>query len=89
MNSELKDKTAKGVSWGFVDNFLNYGIVAIANVVLARLLTPSDFGVIGMTTIFITLSTSLVDSGFTGALAEEGKILAADVGAVDDLNLLY
>ena len=87
MNSELKDKTAKGVSWGFVDNFLNYGIVAIANVVLARLLTPSDFGVIGMTTIFITLSTSLVDSGFTGALTRKKEVDDSDLSTVFHFNL--
>lgn len=86
MSSELKEKTAKGVSWGFVDNFLNYGIVAVANIVLANLLTPSDFGIIGMTALFITLSTSLVDSGFTGALTRKKEVNDADLSTVFYFN---
>ena len=86
MSSELKEKTAKGVSWGFVDNFLNYGIVAVANIVLANLLTPSDFGIIGMTALFITLSTSLVDSGFTGALTRKKEVDDADLSTVFYFN---
>lgn len=87
MSSELKERTAKGVSWGFIDNFLNYGIVAMANIVLARLLSPSDFGLIGMTAIFITLSTSLVDSGFSGALTRKKEINEHDKSTVFYFNL--
>ena len=75
MNVEnLKEKTAKGVEWGFIDNLGGTGILAVVNLVLARLLTPQEFGIVGMTSIFITLSTSLVDSGFTGALTRKATV---------------
>ena len=55
MEDSLKEKTARGVKWGFIDNLGGTGILAIANLVLARLLSPQEFGIVGMTTIFITL----------------------------------
>ncbi|HIZ85470.1 MAG TPA: lipopolysaccharide biosynthesis protein [Candidatus Coprenecus stercoravium] len=87
MAEDLKSKTAKGVGWGFVENILGSGITALANIVLARILSPSDFGIISMTTIFITLSTSLVDSGFTGALTRKKEVSGADLNTVFYFNL--
>ena len=43
MSENLKAKTAKGVGWGFAENILGSGILAVANIVLARILSPSDF----------------------------------------------
>lgn len=88
MSESLKAKTAKGVGWGFAENILGSGILALANIVLARILSPSDFGIIGMTTIFLTLSTSLVDSGFTGALTRKKDVCNADLNTVFYFNLL-
>ena len=87
MSENLKAKTAKGVGWGFADNILGLGITAVANIILARILSPADFGIIGMTAIFITLSTSLVDSGFTGALTRKKDTVKADFDTVFYFNL--
>ena len=87
MSENLKAKTAKGVGWGFADNILGLGITAAANIILARILSPSDFGIIGMTAIFMTLSTSLVDSGFTGALTRKKDTVKADFDTVFYFNL--
>jgi hypothetical protein len=38
MGSELKDKTAKGIGWGFIDNLSNTGIMAVVNIILANIL---------------------------------------------------
>lgn len=84
----LKEKTAKGVEWGFIDNLGGTGILAVVNLVLARLLTPQEFGIVGMTSIFITLSTSLVDSGFTGALTRKKTVDEKDLNTVFYFNLL-
>lgn len=88
MGGSLRDKTAKGISWGFIDNILSSGITAAATIVLARLLTDRDFGIIGMTSIFITLSTSLVDSGFHGALVRKKEATEADKNTVFYFNLV-
>lgn len=87
MSESLKSKTAKGISWGFADNILSSGITALANIVLARILMPEDFGIIAMTTIFMTLSTSLVDSGFTGALTRKKSVCREDFDTVFYFNL--
>lgn len=87
MSENLKAKTAKGVGWGFADNILGLGITAAANIILARILSPADFGIIGMTAIFMTLSTSLVDSGFTGALTRKKDAVKADFDTVFYFNL--
>ena len=51
--SELKQKTVKGVSWSIVDNISNQGITFLVGLVLARLLTPDEYGLIGIISIFI------------------------------------
>ena len=72
MGESLKAKTAKGVGWGFAENILGSGILAVANIVLARILSPSDF----------------VDSGFTGALTRKKEVSNADLNTVFYFNLL-
>ena len=74
----LRDRTIKGVGWSFAGNVISYGITFIVGIVLARLLTPDEYGLIGIVTVFITVFNALVDSGFSSALirktdaAEEG-----------------
>jgi len=66
--SKLKEKTISGLFWSFIDNFSNQFINFIVGIILARLLSPVEFGVIGMITIFIALSQIFIDSGFSSAL---------------------
>lgn len=68
MSGTLKEKTVKGVGWSFIDNIAGSGISFLVGIVLARLLSPEEFGVIGMITIFVAISNSIVDSGFSSAL---------------------
>ena len=72
--STLKEKTAKGLGWGFIDNFASTGITAIVSIILARLLSPEEFGLVGMIAIFISLGNSLMDSGFSGALIRRENV---------------
>ena len=67
MAESLKHKTVKGVGWSFVDNIANQGITFLVGLVLARILTPAEYGVMAMVTIFIAISNSIVDSGFSNA----------------------
>jgi len=64
----LKQKTVNGLLWSFIENFSKQGITFIVGIILARLLTPEEFGLIGMITIFIAISTSVINSGFSQAL---------------------
>ena len=63
----LKEKTAKGLLWGGVSNGVQQLLNLIFGIFLARLLTPADYGMVGMLTIFTAIAGTLQDSGFTVA----------------------
>jgi len=86
--SSLKQKTIKGLFWSMGDLIANQGIQFIIQIVLARLLLPEHFGVIGMILVFILISTIIVDSGFSQALIREQKVTQADYSTVFYFNLL-
>jgi O-antigen/teichoic acid export membrane protein len=86
--SSLKQKTVKGLSWSLIDNISNKGITFLVGIVLARLLSPEEFGVIGMITIFISLSYSIVDSGFSNALIRKKNADRIDYNTVFIINFL-
>lgn len=86
--STLKEKTAKGLGWGFVDNFVGTGITAVVSILLARILSPEEFGLVGMIAIFVSLGNSLMDSGFSGALIRKKEASDRDLSTVFYTNLL-
>ncbi len=59
----LKNKTIKGVGWSALDAVLGQGVTFMVGSVLARLLSPNEFGLIGICLIFTTVLNSIVDSG--------------------------
>lgn len=85
--SSLKQKTVSGLLWSFLDNFSKLGLAFVIGIILARLLTPREFGLVGMITIFIALSQSLVDSGFTQALIRKKDCTQDDYSTVFYFNL--
>lgn len=87
MNS-LKDKTIKGLIWTFSDVVLNQGIQFVIQIFLARLLMPEEFGLIGMITVFIAVSNSIIDSGFSNALIREEKTTDEDYSTIFYFNLI-
>ena len=50
----LKDKTVKGVGWSAAESILRYGVSFVVGIILARLLTPDEYGIIGILTIFLS-----------------------------------
>lgn len=86
--SNLKQKTLHGLLWSFIDSFAGQGIQFIVGIVLARILSPKEFGLIGMITIFIAISQSFVDSGFGSALIRKKDCTAEDYSTVFIFNLL-
>ena len=83
----LKQKTLNGLSWSFLDNFVLLGVNFITGIILARLLSPREFGLIGMTTIFIALGQSLADSGFGQALIRKKECTQTDYSTVFFFNI--
>ena len=79
----IKNKTISGISWSAVDVFLSQGVTFFVGLVLARLLTPAEYGLIGICSIFIVIFNGIIDSGFSSALIR--KIDASS----DDYNTMF
>ncbi|HOI60402.1 MAG TPA: lipopolysaccharide biosynthesis protein [Candidatus Pacearchaeota archaeon] len=84
----LTKKTLTGLSWSFFDNFSKLSINFFIGIVLARLLSPFEFGLIGMATILIAISNSFIDSGFSTALLNKKDCTKIDFETVFYFNLL-
>lgn len=68
MSESLKDKTAKGLFWGALNSGSTQVLNLVIGVFLARLLTPSDYGIIGVLTLFTAIAGDLQSAGFTQGL---------------------
>lgn len=85
----LRGKTVKGVGWSFIDSFAGQGITFLVGLILARLLTPEEYGLIGIVTIFIAVFNSIVDSGFSNALIRKSDAKDIDYNTVFITNLVF
>jgi len=83
MAESLKNKTVKGMAWSTLDAFLGHGVLLIVGIVLARLLSPEEYGLIGIVTIFTTVMKGIMDSGFSSALIRKKDV------SDDDYNTLF
>lgn len=79
----LKEKTVSGVGWSAADAFLGQGVTFIVGLVLARILSPAEYGLIGIVTVFTTVLTGIVDSGFSNALIRKQNV------SNDDYNTMF
>ena len=87
MAESLKDKTVKGFGWSAVDNAARYGMQFAVGIVLARLLSPDDYGLLGLVGIVTVLCTALVNGGFTTALIRKKNATDDDYNTVFICNL--
>lgn len=85
----LKSKTVKGASWSFLDNIANQGITFLVGLILARLLSPEEYGLIGIITIFIAVFNTMVDSGFSNALIRKNDANDIDFSTGFFTNLVF
>ncbi len=82
-----KDQAITGFAWSFIDNLGNQAAQFVIGIVLARLLTPSDYGIVGIITVFIVILQTFVDSGFGQALIRKQDIKQSDYSTVFYFNL--
>ena len=71
MAESLKQKTIAGVSWSFVEQVLTRGVNFVIGIILARLLSPTDYGLVGMLAVFLAISQLFIDGGLASALIRE------------------
>lgn len=78
MADTLKQQTKKGLYWSFFNQFSNYGMQFCIGIVMARLLSPSDYGITALPGVFMAIAGIFQDSGMTGALIRKEKIEEKD-----------
>lgn len=83
----LKKKTINGTLWSGIDNIVQTGVTFVVSIVLARLLTPDDYGLIGIIAIFTTVCTALINGGFTTALIRKKDATDDDYNTAFIVNL--
>ena len=83
----LKYKTVKGVGWSAIDNVAQYAVSFIVSIVLARLLSPDDYGLLGIIAIFTAVCTALINGGFGSALIRKKDVTDDDYNTVFIVNL--
>ena len=83
----LKDKTVKGTFWSGVDNVAQIGVSFLVSIVLARLLSPDDYGLLGIIAIFTAVCTALINGGFTTALIRKKDVTDDDYNTSFIVNL--
>ena len=84
----LRKKALSGLVWTFAQQFSFQGISFIVSVVLARILLPSEFGIIGMIAVFVAVGNSLVSSGLTQSLIRSKELTQADYSTVFFFNII-
>ncbi len=87
MPLSLKQQTLRGTVWSGVERFSVQGIQFLILILMARILTPADYGMVGMLAIFLAVSQSLVDSGFTCALIQKLDRSETDYATVFYFNI--
>lgn len=87
MPQSLKKQAFVGVAWSAVESFSVKGITFLIQIVLARLLVPADYGIIGMLAIFMQVGQVFVDSGFANALIQKKECTEDDYSTVFYYNL--
>ena len=88
MANYLRTKTIRALSWSFFGNIWGCGVRFVTGIVLARLLFPEQYGLIGMLTIFIAVAQSSIDGGFYSALIQKREVTPADICSVFYFNIV-
>lgn len=77
--NNLKQQTKRGLYWKFAEQFSNYGIQFLIGIVMARLLSPSDYGITALPAVFIAIASVFVEAGFANALVRKPELREEDL----------
>lgn len=83
----LKQRTINGLTWSLIERLSVQGLHFVITIIIARILLPSDYGLVGMMSIFIAISFSLIDSGFSAALIQKKDRNQTDYSTIFYFNL--
>jgi len=88
MSESLRSKTLSGTFWSATDAFLGQGVTFLVGIVLARLLSPTEYGLIGIALIFTVVLSGIVDSGFSTALIRKKDTTDTDYNTMFITNMV-
>ncbi len=86
-HNSLKQKAAAGMVWTALQKYSTMFITFISGIILARLLTPYDYGCIGMLSIFMVLAEAIIDGGFGSALIQKKRPTQEDYSTIFFWNM--
>lgn len=88
MGKNLKNSTINAASWNFSNMLVGQIRTFVVSTILARLLMPEDFGLLGMAMVFASLTDSFVDFGFGNAIIQKQKVTKLQLSTVFWINML-
>lgn len=87
MAENLKTQTVRGVWWSFLEKYSTQGVAFLVTIVMARHVTPGEYGLIGMLAIFMALAQVFIDGGFANALIQKEVRTETDFSTVFWINV--
>ncbi len=75
----LKHKTKVGLYWSFFNQFANNGLQFVVGIVMARLLSPEDYGITALPAVFMAIAGTLMDAGFSSAMVRKPELTEKDL----------
>lgn len=88
MDNELKKKSIRGIKWSFVEVFISHFLKLVIGLILARLLTPEDYGLVAIALIFFTVSEVFIKSGLGQAYIQKSDADEIDANTIFTTNLV-
>lgn len=85
--NDFKSKALNSTFWSFIETFGNQGFQFVVGIILARLLIPEDYGLIGVLAIFIGITGVFVDSGFKTSIIRSQDLAEIDCSTIFFVNL--
>jgi teichuronic acid exporter len=87
MTNSLRSRTFNALFWSFIWAISQQGVRFAAGIILARILFPDQFGLIGMLLVFMTVAQSFIDSGFGAALTQKINITKLEICSIFYFNI--
>lgn len=84
----VKQNSIKGVKWSAIERYSEQSIRFLVEIIIARILMPADYGLIGIISIFIAIFQSFIDSGFSNALIRKKNLTEIDCSTVFYFNTI-
>lgn len=83
----VKQQATKSVLWSAIERFSVQGIQFLLSIIIARLLLPTDYGLIAMLSIFMAIAQTFIDSGFANALIQKKNRTETDYSTAFFFNI--